>query len=97
MIKNEIHLNSIYQHYKGEYVKVLEVAYHYQGGILHLDDRIVIYQKCDENGIYKSIRDENNEVMQPQPSYRFLNEFLATIVDITGSKSYPRFKFIKEL
>jgi len=99
MIKEEIHTNAIYQHYKGKYYKVIDVAYpHDEGAIL------VIYYQCDIHGIYQSIREEisidHNDVtiITPQPFYRSITEFREMIHPKFGKQDLvPRFKFIKQL
>lgn len=106
MIKQGIHINAIYQHYKGDYYKVLDVARHHE-----LDDLIVIYHKSDESGIFKSIRtiEDGKEVIIHQPFYREYKDFQDVIHGISCfhdsyktkssmiDRCTPRFKFIKDL
>ena len=54
MIKQEVYINAIYQHYKGDYYKVINIAFHHEDQ--DLKSAVVIYHKCDEHGIFKSIR-----------------------------------------
>jgi len=84
-----IRINGIYKHYKkGDYYRVSAVAAHHEKG---LDSLVVIYNRCDENGIYKSIRlPDNDEVAIHQPFYRDIEDFKAVLKNGT-----PRFKFIK--
>lgn len=90
MIKEGIHINAIYQHYKGDYYRVKDIAFH------HSDDKdIVIYNKCDINGIYISIR--NNEVIVEQPFYREIYDFKAEVRHPQTQEFVKRFKFIKQL
>jgi hypothetical protein len=74
MIQKEgIIINGIYQHYKGDYYLVVDVAYHHEDAEKLA---VVIYQKCDENGIFKSIRKPNSiEDTVGQPFWRLVNEF----------------------
>lgn len=90
MIVLGIRINGIYQHYKGEFYRVQEVAFH------HSEDRdIVVYHRCDENGVFVSIR--NNDVIVDQPFYREVSDFLVHLHPGTERRSTPRFKFIKQL
>ena len=93
MIREGIHINAVYQHYKGGYYRVLEVANHHNE--LNL---IVIYHKCDKNGIFKSIRSEINGEVEiiVQPFFRDLDEFLEE-VNYAPHQYKQRFKFIKDL
>ncbi len=95
MIKQGIHINAIYQHFKrGDFYKVIDIANHHNG-----DNFIVIYHRCDKNGIFKSIRVEINgeEEIIVQPFYRSLDEFTEEMIGSFGITKVPRFKFIKEL
>lgn len=97
MIKEGIHINAIYQHYKGDYYKIIDVAGHHEEG---LSEAIVIYHKCDINGIFKSVRSEINgeEEIILQPWYRLLIEFIEWVDNPHYSSStVPRFKFVKQL
>jgi hypothetical protein len=96
--KEEIYTNAIYQHWKGDYYRVTEVAYHHELGDL---EGVVIYYKCNVNGIFKSIRGLNHkqeEEIVKQPFYRKVKEFMEK-VRIGGYPNEPveRFKFIKQL
>jgi len=51
MIKKGIHINAIYQHYKGDHYRIHDVAFHHETAQAE-----VIYSKCDINGIHISIR-----------------------------------------
>lgn len=92
MQKEGIIINGIYQHYKGDYYKIVDVAYHHEDG---KGLAIVIYYKCDENGIFKSIREldldfssnSNGEKIISQPFWRLLDEF-NDIVKIIGNTTY---------
>lgn len=75
----------IYQHYKhGHFYKVIHIAYHHDW-----EDAVAIYYRCDENGVFKSIRD--GEIIVKQPFYRPVSEF-----DNEVLPGVVRFKFIKE-
>lgn len=84
MIREGVHINAVYEHYKGNYYKVLDV------GFLEKDKTpMVIYQQCDINGIYKSIRTDEyiqteiglvcREKIIKQPFLRPVKEFLQTV------------------
>lgn len=90
MIKSGIHINGIYQHSKSkEFYKAIDVGYHHETG-----EGSVMYYKCDENGMYKSIRDENDIVKVHQPFLRDLKSFKEEIN--MGLQVVPRFNFIKQ-
>ncbi len=88
MQKSGITINGIYKHYKGDYYKVIEVAYHNET----LKEPLVIYHKCDENGLYKRITTDQIEFV-PQPFYRPLYEFKEKTN--LGLNVVERFKLIK--
>lgn len=105
MIKEGIHINAIYQHYKGGFYKVLDVVYDHETAKPY-----VIYSKCDENGIYKSIRGVDGldgEGIVKQPFSRSVKDFEQIIQGMSSLNSslqsveidieVPRFKFIKQL
>lgn len=106
MLKEGVHINAIYKHYKGEeYYKVINVAFHHE-----TVEPVVIYYRCDINGIYQSlrvIRNTDQEFIIAQPFYRNLYEFLEIIpgldskvgalVSVERDKSVPRFTLIKQL
>jgi len=98
IIKEGIHINGIYQHYKGDYYRVHNVAIHHEEGLFKA---VVIYSKCDINGIHISLRYEVNgeEEIIIQPFYRLLIEFIENVEcdGECGMILKPRFKFIKEL
>jgi len=91
---NEIKLG-LYKHFKGNFYRVTGFAYHHQAPTM---SRLVIYHKCDENGVFMSIRKLrgiDDEVILPQPFYRTDVEFMSmTVVNDIG---VSRFTFIKEL
>lgn len=89
-VKNGLILNGLYQHYKGDYYKLIDI------GKLHDSQNIfiVFYHKCDKNGVYISIRPSENEIIH-QPFCTDINRF-NEIVNVSG-KLIPRFKFIKSL
>jgi hypothetical protein len=94
MIKEGIHLNSVYQHWKGGYYKVLDVVYNHEDQ----ETKLVIYHKCDINGVYISIRPD--DIIVKQPFYRVLEDFVEEVnvlSDCGAEIKTPRFKFIKEL
>lgn len=101
MEREGIKINAIYQHFKGDYYRVIDVARHHE----HFDDFMVIYHKCDENGVFKSIReklpsfsDPEPEYITHQPFYRILSDFVGYVVGgYPGSPAIPRFKFVKQL
>jgi len=80
-----IYKNAIYQHYKGDTYRVILIAY-------HKDDKepIVVYEKCTESGVFKSIR-YGDEIID-QPFYQGINEFRSNIQGVI-----KRFTFIKQL
>lgn len=88
-MKELIELEGIYRHWKGNFYRVKEVAYHYQ------DRRagIVIYHRCDENGLFVSVYDSFDERV-PQPFYRNVQEFNSFVSD--HGINAERFKFIKK-
>jgi hypothetical protein len=99
MIKEGIHLNSIYQHYKkGDYYKTIDVVYDHE-----TQKPYVIYSKCDINGVYISIRSSEASSEAPtvkQPFSRSVADFTTIICGLSDCGSdvkAPRFKFIKEL
>ncbi len=96
IIKEGIHLNSIYQHWKGDYYRVKEVAIHHEEGLF---EAIVIYSKCDINGIHIILRYEINgeEEIIMQPFYRLLDEFVTEVRHPKTQEFVKRFKFIKQL
>lgn len=104
MIKERITINGIYKHYKGDFYRVTEVAYHHQDGA---ELAIVLYHKCDENGMFKSIRlsvpsfdnEENKAIIIGQPFWRLLDDFIGEAqVGIRDIKQkVKRFEFIKEV
>lgn len=97
IIKEGIRINGIYQHYKGDFYLVKDVAYHHEGGLFHLDDVLVIYTKCDKNGIYISIRDNEGEVTQPQPFYRQVSDFITEVRHPLTQEFIKRFRYIKQV
>lgn len=95
----EVKINAIYQHWKGGYYKVVDIAYHHE-----TESAIVIYYKCDENGTFQSIRwkkgnEEYPSIHVKQPFYRNYNEFTDFVDDpAPGYKRIiQRFKFTKQL
>lgn len=111
MIKEGIHINGIYKHYKGSLYKVLDVAFHHEDQDLKF--AVVIYSRCDIDGLYKSIREratielettnfnekyESKEIIVKQPFYRPYHEFISNIQGgYPNNPTIPRFKFIKQL
>lgn len=84
-------INGIYRHYKGDFYKVIDVVYDCDMGI-----PFVVYHKCDENGIFKSIRGldfNGREMIVGQPFIRKLDVFTSPINSSIGN--VLRFKFIK--
>lgn len=86
--------NGIYQHYKGDFYKLLLISF-------DRDDQnkaIVIYNKCDENGVFKSIRNKNKEYEEiiRQPFYADIDVF-TEIVPSFNNEYVQRFKLIKIL
>lgn len=81
----------IYKHYKGNLYKITEIAYLEATG-----EEMAIYHQCDENGIFKSIRNviDGKEIIVNQPFCRPLKEFKELIFTINGVDIY-RFQFIK--
>ena len=94
MIREGVHINAVYQHYKGDYYRVLDI------GFLEKDSSpMVIYQKSDINGIYQSIREyidiqdihglHTEERIVKQPFLRPVKEFLETIGQQFGWGDVP--------
>jgi hypothetical protein len=55
------------------YVRIRDIAYDYAYQYV----TIIIFNKCDENGVFISIRDgENNEYVIPQPFFAKESKFL---------------------
>jgi len=98
MIVEGVHINGIYQHYKGDFYRVQEVAFYHEEGA---DRAIVIYYRCDKNGLFQSIRNGYNEKLEDivvdQPFYRGVSDFLVHLHPGIQRMSTPRFKFIKQL
>jgi hypothetical protein len=98
IVKEEIIIGGIYEHYKGNKYRVLDVAYSHENA----DWPCVIYHKCDDNGIFQSIRQTKNgkETIIDQPFYRPLidwnNQVKVGIVNDV-QQYIPRFKFIKKI
>lgn len=98
MIVEGIHINGLYSHYKGGTYKVLEVANYHDNEL----PKVVVYYKCDINGLFKSIRIYNgdDETIIKQPFYRFIEDFQKKInIDDPQNinRQDTRFKFIKQL
>lgn len=98
MIKEGIHINGIYRHYKGNYYKIEAIAYNHED-----QEPIVIYSKCNQYGIYISIRKEDGSPRINQPFYRNVKEFKQFVNGKRGfwnsilgvRHDMERFKFIK--
>lgn len=95
IVKENIVINGIYQHYKGNYYKVLEVAYGSENPL----DKVVIYVRCTFDGLYQSIRsseydgDKLVEKIVQQPFFRSVESFLSNVQDgYPGNPAIPRFK-----
>lgn len=88
MMYANLKIQGIYQHYKNNFYRILDIAFHHETG-----EAIVIYHRCNENGVYISIRDEKGNPKVKQPFYRDLKEFKESVN--IGLKTVPRFKFIK--
>ena len=82
----------IYRHYKGDLYKVTQIAYDHEIGFAH-----AIYHKCDENGIFKSIRKSSDPNERPvnQPFIRMAHEFNNIVNYDENNNPITRFKFIK--
>jgi hypothetical protein len=82
-------IGGIYTHYKGGYYKIVDVAFLNNSQNIFL----IIYNKCDINGVYISIRDKegNPEVHQPFATHETRWHEIVTNSD--GNK-VPRFKLI---
>lgn len=93
MIIEGIHINGLYQHYKGGYYKVVQVAHFHDNEL----PAIVVYQKSDKDGLFKSIRLDNGDIIK-QPFYRFVDDFKKEVSSPAfQGHTVPRFKFIKQL
>lgn len=91
MIEAQIHVGAIYKHYKGSFYRVIDVAYHHE-----TKEAIVIYNKCDEKGLFISIREGAKIVSQP--FYRKLSEFVENVQGgYPNNPAIPRFAFFKQL
>jgi hypothetical protein len=88
-----IAIYGVYQHYKNKgFYKVVGIAYSCE----NTNNRIVIYNKCDENGIYKRIENERTGYIVAQPFYRELEEFKEVVIN-DKVELVPRFTFIKHI
>lgn len=67
----------IYTHLKtGNFYKILMIASHNDRISNKLEDNdIVIYQRCDINGIFISLRDHKKNIVARQPFYRDIIDF----------------------
>lgn len=90
MVLAGIHMKGIYQHYKGNFYKVVGIAWD------HSDQKkaIVIYNKCTKDGIYTRIKNERTEFFVNQPFFRDLHEFKEIVIN-KEEVEVERFKFIK--
>jgi hypothetical protein len=84
-----VEIGGIYRHWKGSYYQVVTVAHCSEGS----KKAVVIYNKCDMNGIFQAIREykDNDEVVYiDQPFFRDINNFTQLI-----DGALPRFKLVK--
>ncbi len=86
-------INGIYKHYKkGDFYKVKDIAFNESDG-----EAVVIYFRCDENGIYKSIR-ITDETFIGQPFCRPAKDFMGNVkISDIDDGEIKRFKFIKQI
>jgi hypothetical protein len=71
-----IELNKVYQHRKGSYYKPIMIASHHDHELNGSKDYdVVIYYRCDLNGVLSSIRGENSEINARQPFYSDLERW----------------------
>lgn len=87
----EIYENAIYKHFKGDYYRVVTICYHESFGIPY-----VVYHKCDENGIFISIRVHTGTILEKIVKQPFLRE-LETFAGNVSNSERERFTFIKQL
>lgn len=92
----KVKVGGIYLHYKGNYYRVQTLAW--DCNTQKIEKAIVVYNKCESNGLYKRIGNEKTGFYVNQPFYRNLNEFQENvIVNEDGVETMvPRFKLIKE-
>ena len=87
----ELFSNGIYEHYKKQFYKLLSVGFlHGSQGIY-----IVTYYKCDINGVYLSIRNEDGSPKVHQPFCTDLNRWSDEVKNEKG-ELVKRFTFIKQ-
>lgn len=96
-------IGGIYKHFKkGDLYKVTAIAYHHQDG----DELpVVIYHRCDENGIFQSIRNMPDNETNPdkaiivkQPFWRLEEDFHELVPNPDRSspiKVVQRFEYVK--
>jgi hypothetical protein len=93
MIVEGIHINGIYQHWKrGDFYRVQEVAFDEDTG-----EARVIYYRCDENGIYQSIRLSSFGHSVQQPFSRLVKDFIVQFHPGIEKQPIHIFKYIKTL
>lgn len=93
MIENRVKIGGIYLHYKGNYYKVQTLAW--DCNTQDLKKAIVIYNRCEADGIYKRIGNERTGFYVSQPFYRKLEEFQEIVTNNKGEQ-VPRFKLIEK-
>lgn len=96
MIREKVEIGGIYLHYKGNFYKVQTLAWNCNDQ--DMSKAIVVYNKCEVNGLYKRIGNEKTEFYVNQPFYRSLNEFQENIiVNNDGVETLvPRFKLVEK-
>lgn len=86
---DKVKIDAIYKHYKkGDLYRVKDIVYDHE-----TNQPAVVYYRCDKNGVFKSIRNEDIIIGQP---------FVRTVVDwiaygIVAGKTVQRFTFYKQL
>lgn len=93
MTKDRIKIGGVYQHYKDNYYRVQTLAWDCNDQ--DIEKAIVVYNKCDVNGLYVRIGNERTGFYVNQPFYRNLNEFQEIVTNNKGEQ-VPRFKLIEK-
>lgn len=66
-LKGCITLNSIWKHSHGNMYRITGVSFAHDIGGLTNQVILITYHRCDEHGIFRSVRDEFGEIISAQP------------------------------
>lgn len=86
----EVKKNAIFKHFKGHFYRIETICY-----LESFNDPYVVYHRCDEHGIFISIREKAGQVDEKivnQPFLRSLESFNGLTMD-----GKERFTFFKQL